>query len=119
MMFKNEETRIQVAVVNYIRYKYPRVLFTIAPSGMKLPIHVARMLKAMGYQAGTPDLLIFEPGRGYHGLMIELKTPSGKTSQLQEGFLNNLHIRGYYVCVAKGYDEAIGHIDEYFKSVEV
>lgn len=115
MHFKNEETNIQVAVANYLKYKYSHVLFTIAPSGIKLPIYVAKMLKAMGYRAGTPDLIIFEPRNGYHGLFIEIKTDIGKLSPLQSEFARLLDDRGYKTFVCYGYDSAIIAIDHYFR----
>ena len=54
------ESKIQVAVVNYIKVKYPGVLFTIAPSGIKLPGYIARLLKApeLGPAIGTLVLLL-------------------------------------------------------------
>lgn len=125
MIFKNEETNIQVAVIDYLRNKYPNTLFTIAPSGMKLPIYVAKMLKAMGYTAGTPDIMIFEPRQNniivnsgtmkciYHGLFLEMKTHKGNLSELQEWFLHNLEARSYVVAVCFGYDSAIKVIDKY------
>lgn len=114
MHFKNEETNIQVAVINHIRYNHPTALFTIAPSGMKLPIHIARMLKAMGYKAGTPDILIFEPRGPWHGLFVEIKTETGVASISQKMFFKSLKDRGYSVQLCFGYQAAIKAIDEYF-----
>lgn len=113
MFFKNEETRIQVALINYLRFKWPGLLFTIAPSGMKLPIGVAKKLKAMGYRAGTPDLMIFEPRGGFHGLFAELKTKKGILSSSQKEFLVALDNRQYKTIVAYGYEEAIKGIEAY------
>ena len=70
---RNAEYYEQVAIINYIKYKYPDIIFTIAPNGMRLPIGVAVKLKKMGYSKGTPDIMIFEPNKKYHGLFIELK----------------------------------------------
>lgn len=113
MNFKNEETRIQVAVANWLKLVHPKVCFTISPSGMKLPIWIAMMLKAMGYRSGTPDLLIFEPRGGYFGLFVELKTEKGVTSANQKEMLNELEARGYKAAVCFGYEVAIQFIDKY------
>lgn len=115
MIFRNEETRIQVAVANYIKIQHPAVLFTIAPSGMKLPIYVAKMLKAMGYLKGTPDLLIFEPRGAYHGLVVELKKSDGQLTVEQKIVLRLLDARGYKTGVCHGYNEAIDFINAYLK----
>lgn len=115
MAFKNEETNIQVAVANYLRYKHPGILFTIAPSGIKLGIRTAKMLKAMGYRAGTPDLMIFEPLGGFHGLFMELKTEKGKLMPNQAGFIATLNHSGYKAVVCYGYNEAVACLDGYLQ----
>ncbi len=45
---------------------------------MKLGKRVAGRFKAMGYWAGTPDIMIFEPRWEFHGMFLELKMPGGK-----------------------------------------
>lgn len=111
---RDDEYRIQCAVVAWIAFAYPRALFTISPSGMKLPISVAAKLKRMGYLAGTPDLLIFEARGKYHGLFVELKTLKGKLTIPQQEFLACLNRRGYLAVVAYGYNNAVKVIDDYF-----
>lgn len=113
MHFKNAETNIQVAIVNYIKWKYPHVLFTIAPSGMKLPGYVGAMLKAMGYRAGTPDLLIFEPRGTYHGLLLEVKTEEGKLTKPQVEFMDKADQKGYKTYCCYGYNAAIDAFEMY------
>lgn len=114
----HEESNIQIAVANYLRAKYPKALFTIAPSGIKLGIRTAKRLKAMGYAAGTPDLLIFEPRGRFHGLMLELKKVGGQVSKVQKAFLRDLHDRGYREWVAFGYLDAVIVIDQYLNEFE-
>jgi len=110
---RHEESQIQIAVANYLKYKYPQVLFTIAPSGVNLPIRVAQRMKAMGYAAGTPDLMIFEARGWYHGLFLELKTERGRASDLQKNFIAQLTKRQYAVALCFGYTQAIQEIDKY------
>jgi len=138
----NIEQQHQEAVVNYLKVRYPYVLFTIAPNGMKLPIGVAVKLKRMGYSKGTPDIMIFEPKteiicspplndnqtissertfKIYHGLFIELKTPkikeigqkAGTLSPEQIQWIDVLNIKGYKAEVCYGSNEAIEIIDKY------
>lgn len=59
----------------------------------------------MGTKAGFPDLFIFIPKGGYHGLFIELKN--------QEMMINRLNAVGYKVVVAYGAIEAIDEIKAY------
>lgn len=115
MFIKNEEMAIQIAVANYLKYKHPQALFTIAPSGMKLPIGVAKKMKAMGYRAGTPDMMIFEPRGQYNGLFLELKTKRGILSPLQQEFLSALDLRGYKTRVCYSYEQAVDEIECYLR----
>jgi hypothetical protein len=67
----------------------------------------------MGYQKGTPDLIILEPCGGYHGFQIELKTPTGRLSPDQIRILKRASGRGYLTAVCRSAKEAIDLIDDY------
>jgi hypothetical protein len=116
----HHESACQIAVVQYIRYRYPKVLFTASTSGVKLPMVTAINLKRLGSQKGVPDLIIFESSRGYHGLMIELKrnkTPwgtKGRCTPEQEDWIKKLNERGYCAQVCYGFSEAKAVLDMYF-----
>jgi len=118
---KHPESEEQKKVIQYLQYRYPKVLFTASPAGVKLPIITAMNLKKIGCKAGVPDLLIFEPRQGKNGLMIELKTPKssysnkGRLSKNQIEWIDRLHNRGYEAVVCYGFDEAKNIIDSYFK----
>lgn len=109
----NEEYQIQVALVNWIKTEYPDLLFTIAPNGMKLSIGSAVKLKRMGYSKGTPDIMIFEPRVGYHGLFIELKTSKGQVSPEQVQWRTQLNLRKYISYVCRSVDESVDIIKAY------
>lgn len=130
---KKHEDSIQRAVMTWARWQ------TLAPIGIngKLShfIHHSpnggyrsksegRNFKLMGTKAGFPDLFLFIPKGGYHGLFVELKTPKGKTkngktrqagqvSDLQQTMINRLNTQGYKAVVCYGYDEAVQAIKEY------
>ena len=71
----NQEFKLQVSVINYIRMAFPDVLaFAVPNGGTRNPIEAA-MLKKAGVLAGVSDLLLFWPG-GYGA--IELKRPDKK-----------------------------------------
>jgi len=114
----NEEYHIQIAVIRWMQMQYPHILFTIAPSGMKLPIGVATKLKRMGYSKGTPDIMIFEPRGEYHGLFIELKTKTGRITPAQLAWIEMLTVRDYYATVCRSFDEAKDTIKKYLKNVD-
>jgi hypothetical protein len=114
---KMDESKIQEAVVNYIRWNLQGVLYTASAGGMRTSMSQARKMKRMGYTAGTPDLCILEPKGGYHGLFIELKTPKGRPDPdgNQDRFIAGLKCRGYAACFCYGHQEAIAVIDHYMK----
>ncbi|MCK5357340.1 MAG: VRR-NUC domain-containing protein [Elusimicrobiales bacterium] len=115
----NTEEIEQIKTVNYLKLQYPKVLFTISPAGIRLHPAVGTKFKRMGYRAGTPDLLILEPNKYFHGLFIEMKkNKGGKVSDNQRTFLNHLLANNYEAKVANGFNEAIKIIDEYLRDRE-
>jgi hypothetical protein len=134
---QKKEEKVQLAVCDYIRRKYPNTIFTCdLASGMKLRIHVAAMHKRMRSSRGLPDLFIAkasvksdETGKAYkryNGLFIELKREgfavfkkggkavrAGKHLEEQYEVLQALEEEGYKAVFACGFNEAVKIIDEY------
>lgn len=124
---KNSEDIAQLAVVNYLRLRYPKIRFLANYlSGARLPIYLAKKAKTLGQAGqGTPDLFIFFNNGKYSLLAIELKSkdknPFKKDGMLksdehlkkQYDYLNYLKSNGYYATFACGADEAIEIIDKY------
>jgi len=116
---KYYEEEYQIAVANYLKIKYPDVIFTISPALFIKSIFMAKRIKSLGYRAGTPDLMIFEPKGIYSGLFIEMKTPKtyfcekGTVSKEQNVMIDLLNARGYKAVVCYGSNEAEIVIDEY------
>jgi hypothetical protein len=115
----NAEFYEQVKTVNYLRLRYPDVLFTISAGGMRTSIGTAKKMKTAGYSKGTPDIMIFEPRGKYHGLFIEMKTAKtayslpGRASIEQKSWADKLNKRGYLAVFAFGSDSAIKEIESY------
>lgn len=125
---KHEESLLQMQVVNHLRQFHPDVLFTASiqenASGGRtktgkwvINLRQAGRRKAMGYKAGTPDLMIFEPRllgqMHYKGLFVEMKTIKGTASEDQRIFLAELIRRGYKTAVCKGVADAVDTITAY------
>lgn len=100
-----------------------------SPNGGKRHITTAARFKAMGTKAGFPDLFLFVPKGGYHGLFIELKRPKSKTADsktrqagkvqlTQQIMLDRLSAMGYKVVVAYGANHAIDEIKAYLEFKE-
>jgi hypothetical protein len=108
------ESDIQEFVVNYLRISYPKALYCASAGGMRTSMRQAIKMKRTGYVKGVPDLQIFEPRGGYHGLLLEIKTKKGVASLEQKVWRDLLTARGYKAEICKGTDQCIKVIDEYF-----
>ena len=88
-----EETFLQKDFTHYLDAKGH--LYTASMAGMKLSGRLGNQKKKMGCKAGLPDIMIFEPRGKYHGLFIELKSPTGKATPEQRWWQQELTKRGY------------------------
>lgn len=130
-----KETTLQCHVADYLRLRYPNVLFhSDYGSGIKLTPGQSRIqYRQNGGRRGWPDMFIAEPRtirRGqdkysYAGLFIELKREGTRiykkdgvsyaTSHLadQAEVLVALNRAGYLAMFAVGFDQAKQILDEY------
>lgn len=124
------EAELQVQVADYIRLRYPKVLFhSDFGSGIKLTMGQAiKQKRQNGGRRAWPDMFIAEPMRdkGWYGLFIELKkegtrlykkdgTPASEHIKEQSELLEELDGLGYMAVFAVGFDEAKKIIDEYLR----
>ena len=120
-MIITTEYQLQVAVVKFLKQKYPESLYT-APCGELLNTRENRMKYCnKGYVAGSPDLMILNKNKDYTGLIFELKTPKammGVLSPAQKDVLAKQKRNGYKVIVSNDYSECIVAIIEYFQGVQ-
>jgi hypothetical protein len=117
----------QFNVIRYLRDKHPDVLFRVSIDGVRLPIGILmKIKKSGGLQKGLPDIEIFHPNNGYHGLFIEMKKTGRKLKkkngewvdekiELQALTIQKLNSLGYLAAFADGEKDAIKIIDDYFK----
>lgn len=112
---KVSEHDIQVACVNWFRYKYPKFLIWAIPNGGQRNKIVAKKLKDEGVLSGVPDLHIPIAMKGYHGLYIEMKAGRNKPSDEQITIMAKLQNEGYKCVVCWSLDEFIKAVDEYIK----
>lgn len=123
-MSKFIESQAQELVVTFLHRFYSEALFTGGLAGENLHkgyiprrgrVSPGARRKMMGYKAGTPDLLIFEPRKGSVGLAIEMKAPkAGVVSPEQRAFLEALRARNWSTAVCHGSAEAKTVIIAYF-----
>ena len=77
--------------------------------------NLKRMFYKEGLKPGVPDLFLPVARGGYHGLYIEMKTPTGRLSKEQTWWLDQLTQQGYFCRVCYGFDEALNLIKDYLK----
>ncbi len=115
------EDSLQIAVANYLRLAYPKVLWAhIANERQTSPQRGAK-LKKMGVRAGMPDILIFAIGgvgidkEIYSGLAIELKIKPNKCTKPQLECLNLLENADWKTFICYSFEDAKWIIDKYLK----
>ena len=69
--------------------------------------------RAMGVKKGVPDLFLPVPRRHYHGLYIEMKTETGRTSEAQDWWGEKLLEQGYMWEVCHGWQSAVRVLEWY------
>lgn len=126
----NAETKLQIAVCDFLKYQYPGVIFFSEPSGLRVSIGQAVLLKRMRSFGKLPDLFVARPkvnadGSIFHGLFIELKVDSVwkkdgtlmKNTHLEQqaATLKRLYDCGYYAVFGCGFEETKKIIENYLK----
>jgi len=113
------EQQEQEAVIQWadaMRGRYPQLAYLHhSPNGFARDKSVAAQVKRAGTRAGFPDLVMLCARGGWHGLAIELKTETGRTSPMQEVWLENLRKEGYFVSVCRSANEAIVVLENYLR----
>lgn len=115
---ESDEQRVVMewAVSNESRWPEVGYLFHIPNGGFRNG-REAKNLQRQGVKAGVPDLCLPVARGGWHGMYIEMKSLTGKTSPAQRGWLAALQAQGYYAVVCKGADEAISEITAYMNKL--
>ena len=113
------EARHQQAVVKWsqqpsIRAKWPELalLHHVKNETQEGAARVA-VDKAMGVKRGVPDLCLPAPRGKYHGLYIEMKTETGRTTRDQDWWGEKLLEQGYMWEVCHGWQAAVRTLEWY------
>lgn len=107
-----EEAKIQQAIVRYFAVRYPNqrgLLFLNHNNAISARegVNAARM----GRVAGVADLTYLSPnGRA---VLIEIKTPKGKQSDVQKEWQKMVETAGYAYEIVRTIDDAIALFDKY------
>lgn len=111
------ESELQKMCVRWFGYQYPEYalpLFAV-PNGGKRNAKEAARMKAEGVRPGVTDLILLVPHGDFPALCIELKTKTGKVSDLQTEWQEAARKAGNKVVTCRSIDEFINEINEYLK----
>lgn len=86
--------------------KLRKVCFAIQNSGAKTPKY-GHHLKLQGVTPGVCDAFCSFPSSTHHGLYIEFKSETGKTTKEQDEFITSVRELDYKVAVAHNIFEAM------------
>ena len=118
-----KESDIQKAVYKWFCLQYPKYKrsFQSSLNGINIPADpktvsiIINSMKAQGMCIGQSDIFIAVARHGFNGKYIELKTMTGKPTQAQLDFGDDMVEQGYAFEVAKGFDACIGAIKSYMQ----
>ena len=115
------EYDLQKKVVNYIRNHHPKALLNATLGENQITNGMRLKSYNMGYQKGSPDLIIQNLHKDYSGFVIEFKNPkgNGKLSELQRVMLQEYKKNAFKVLVSNDYDEILVEIIHYFDGVRI
>lgn len=116
---RDEEHQIQCTCVRWFSYQYPELhgrLFAV-PNGGRRDETTAAKLKAEGVVAGVADLILLRRNRDYGALLIEMKTPTGRQSDLQKKWQFTLCSENEYkYVVCRSLDDFINEVNDYLNN---
>ena len=75
----------------------------------------------LGYQKGSPDLIIQNLHKSYSGFAIEFKSPQGygNLSEYQNVMLQEYTNNGFKVLLSNDYDKILKEIIHYFDDIRI
>ena len=108
-------------VVNYIRNHHPKALLNTSLGENQINSDMRLRSYNMGYQKGSPDLIIQNLHKVYSGFAIEFKNPrgNGQLSEDQNVKLQEYRNNSFKVLVSNDYDEILEEIIHYFDVVRI
>ena len=111
------EDDLQMQCVRWFRLQYPQLarLLHHSPNGGKRNAREGARFKQMGTQAGFPDLILLVASQGYHALLLELKTRTGRQQDSQKEYQQLAEAQGYRYVVIRSLEAFMDEVNTYMK----
>ena len=113
---EGKEEQLQEQCMTYCRHKYGKYLIAHIPNESRSKPQYRAKLKRLGLVAGMPDIMVFAPSGGYHGLAIELKRKYTSPNDTQIAILTSLQSVGWYSTWLRSFDAFKDLIDRYMSA---
>jgi|GEM_PF-2004348 len=104
------EDRLQIAVIRYIKYKYPSVKIHHSPNEGKRTKFEQYLFLQLGCSRGFPDLTLFYKKCN---MALELKAGKNTPTSSQIEWLDNLESNGWYSVWCNTFESACKEIDNF------
>ena len=102
-MARNEEAKIQAAIVQWCGSVAPECLIFAVPNGGLRSKSEAALFKWTGVVAGIPDLIVLVPGG--RALFLEVKTETGVVSDVQRQMMMTMQSLGFQTAVVRSIED--------------
>ena len=109
-----EESVEQIKIVEWLRQCHPDIPFMHFAGERKCSPTYGRLLKRMGVRPGVSDLFFPRGNQTSKGLWLELKSATGKPTNIQLDFLTSMMSEGYLGIVCYGSKQAIDAISLFY-----
>lgn len=111
------EDDLQMQCVRWFRLQYPQFarLLHHSPNGGRRDAREGARFKQMGTQAGFPDLILLVASQGYHALLLELKTRTGRQQDSQKEYQQLAEAQGYRYVVIRSLEAFMDEVNTYMK----
>ena len=111
------EDDLQMQCVSWFRLQYPQLarLLHHSPNGGRRDAREGARFKQMGTQAGFPDLILLVAAQGYHALLLELKTRTGRQQDSQKEYQQLAEAQGYRYVVIRSLEAFMDEVNTYMK----
>ena len=104
---KSREAYLQSECVRWFRFQFPKMakLLIAVPNGGSRDVREAQNLKIQGVVAGVSDLILLTPKNGFGCLCIEMKTETGRQSELQTQWQKETEKSGNKYVLCRNFDQ--------------
>ena len=117
---KSREAEIQACCVRWFRYQFPKMakLLIAVPNGGSRDAREAVNLKIQGVVAGVSDLLLLTPRNGFGCLCIEMKTETGRQTELQSQWQIEAEKSGNKYVLCRNFDQFRNEVLKYLNRTD-